>query len=455
MRIHLIAVGGSAMHNMALALHEIGHEVSGSDDEIYDPARGRLSKKGLLPENMGWDPARIISDIDAIILGMHARLDNPELKRAQELKIPIYSYPEYVYKESINKKRIVVAGSHGKTTTTAMILHVLNHHQINADYLVGAQLKGFDTMVRLSDAPIIILEGDEYLSSPLDRVPKIHFYKPHVTIITGIAWDHINVFPTFENYLEQFELYIGMIEKGGTLIYYTKDKHLQKMAKATTNPINIIDYDVPKYVVENYQTQLLLTDGKFPIKIFGVHNLENMTAARLACAEVGVSENQFYEAIQSFEGADKRLQCLSINDQTAVYLDFAHAPSKVEATIKAFRQQFQDRKLIACFELHTFSSLNKNFLKHYKDTMVLADEAVIYYSEHTLKMKKLPPISREEVAEAFAHHNIKVFTNKEDLLELLTNKSWKDQNLLLMTSGKFGGINTQELANQVAPKKGN
>ncbi len=449
MKIHLIAIGGSAMHNMALALQELGHEVTGSDDEIYDPARSRLEAKSLLPNKIGWDPERISKQLDAVILGMHARIDNPELLRAQELSIPVYSYPEYIYKESVNKKRIVVAGSHGKTSTTAMILHVLNKLEINTDYLVGAQLKGFDTMVRLTDAPMIVLEGDEYLSSPIERIPKIHFYKPHITIITGIAWDHINVFPTFENYVDQFRKYIGMIEEEGTLIYYQGDKELDKIVNETDHNIRKTAYDAADYEVIDNQTILHDGDQRIPLKIFGPHNLQNLEAARLVCHEIGITNQQFYDAVKDFEGAAKRLQRLGESDESAVFLDFAHAPSKVGATIKAFKQQYKNRPLIACFELHTFSSLNKDFLNQYENTMQPADEAIVFYSHHTLKMKKLPDINSEEVQAAFNHPNCKIFTDKDKLFDYLMDKNWEGTNLLLMTSGKFNGMDITHLTETI------
>lgn len=449
MKIHLIAVGGSAMHNMALALQELGHEVTGSDDEIYDPARSRLEAKGLLPDEIGWNPERITSQLDAVILGMHARINNPELLRAQELGVPVYSYPEYVYKESLNKKRIVVAGSHGKTSTTAMILHVLNKLDMNTDYLVGAQLKGFDTMVRLTDAPLIVLEGDEYLSSPIERVPKIHFYRPHITIITGVAWDHINVFPTFENYVDQFRQYLEMIEENGTLIYYKGDKVLDKIVGETNHNIRKIAYDTAPYNVIDNQTILHDGEDRIPLKIFGAHNLQNLEAARLVCQEIGITNQQFYDSVKDFEGAAKRLQRLAESEQSAVFLDFAHAPSKVEATIKAFKQQYKDRSLVACFELHTFSSLNKDFLNQYQNTMQPADEAIIFYSHHTLKMKKLPDINSTEVQAAFNHPNCHVFTEKDVLFDYLISKNWEETNLLLMTSGKFNGMDLPVLTETV------
>ncbi len=443
-RIHLIAIGGSAMHNIALALHHKGFRVTGSDDEIYNPARDRLAKYGLLPDSEGWHPARITADIDAIIIGMHAREDNPELHRARKLGIQIYSYPEYIYEQSKNKKRVVVAGSHGKTTTTAMILHVLRKLGRDTDYLVGAQLEGFETMVRLSDAPVMVLEGDEYLASPLDRRPKIHFYKPHISIITGIAWDHINVFPSFENYVEQFEIYIKDIEKDGVLFWYKNDKHLSKIARI--NPqIRAYAYDTPTYEVIDNQTFIIKENKKTSLQIFGKHNLQNLEAARLVCGELGIEEEEFYEAISDFGGAARRLQPLHQSDTNVAYLDFAHAPSKVEATIRALKEQYPNRPLTACLELHTFSSLNKNFLKEYRNTMDAADIACVFYSEHTLKMKRLPELSAQDIITAFGHPRMKVFTQKENLTAFLEHLNWKNRNLLMMSSGKFGGVDTKGL----------
>jgi len=443
-RIHLIAIGGSAMHNIALALHHKGFHVTGSDDEIYDPARSRLAKYGLLPAAEGWHTERITPDLEAIIVGMHAREDNPELHRARKLGIRIYSYPEYIYEQSKQSRRIVVAGSHGKTTTTAMILHVLQKLGRDTDYLVGAQLEGFETMVRLSDAPIIVLEGDEYLASPLDRRPKIHFYKPHLSIITGIAWDHINVFPTFENYVEQFEIYIKDIEKDGVLFWYKNDEHLRKIADVNPN-IRTQAYDTPTYEVVDNQTFIIKENKKFPLQIFGKHNLQNLESARLVCGELGIDDGEFYEAISDFGGAARRLQLLHQSDTNVVYLDFAHAPSKVEATIRALKEQYPDRPLTACLELHTFSSLNKNFLKEYRNTIDAADIACVYFSEHTLKMKRLPELSTQDIVSSFGHPNMKVFTQKEDLINFLEQLNWKNSNLLMMSSGKFGGVNLENL----------
>ncbi len=446
--IHLIAIGGSAMHNIALALHHKGFHVTGSDDEIYDPARRRLAKYGLLPATEGWHTERITSQLDAIIVGMHAREDNPELKKARELGIQIYSYPEYVYEQSKDKKRVVVAGSHGKTTTTAMILHVLQKLGQDTDYLVGAQLEGFETMVRLSDAPVIVLEGDEYLASPLDRRPKIHFYKPHVSIITGIAWDHINVFPTFENYVEQFEIYIKDIQKDGVLFWFEKDEQLQKIADVNPD-IRTQAYGTPQHEIIDNQTILYFNHKKIPLQIFGQHNLQNMEAARLVCNELGIEDETFYEAISDFGGAARRLQCLKETPQNIAYLDFAHAPSKVEATIRALKEQYPDRELVGCLELHTFSSLNKNFLSQYHDTMNAADIACVFFSEHTLKMKRLPELSTQEIVDSFGHPNMKVFTEKDDLTNFLEHLNWKKRNLLMMSSGKFGGVDIKNLVDKL------
>ncbi len=450
MRIHFISIGGAVMHNLALSLHESGHQVTGSDDEIYNPSRDRLAKQGLLPAQMGWFPDHITQAIDLCILGMHARKDNPELQKALALNIPIYSYPAYIYEHSKNKKRIVVAGSHGKTTTTSMIMHVLRYHGVDFDYLVGAQIEGFELMARLSNAPIIVMEGDEYPASAIDLRPKIHHYRPHIAIITGVAWDHINVFPTFEEYVYQFEQFIDMVEPDGRLIYAQEDPHLQALVArkyhrdTTFLPYKAFDATIQK----NGQTILIgANKQQVPLQIFGAHNLSNLKAAFLACTAVGITEAQFLEAIGSFKGAAKRLQLLKKEVHFLAYLDFAHAPSKVQATVKAFKMQYPERQLIACLELHTFSSLNKTFLPEYAHTMDAADVAMVFFSPHTLEMKRLAPISKEEVARYFEHPNIQVFTDTLDFQKALNNIAWKGSNLLLMSSGTFGGMKYQEFAN--------
>jgi UDP-N-acetylmuramate: L-alanyl-gamma-D-glutamyl-meso-diaminopimelate ligase len=451
--IHFIAIGGALMHNLALALQHKGYNITGSDDEIYDPSYSRLKEAGLLPVKMGWKEENIYTELDAIIVGMHARPNNPELLKAQELGLTIYSYPEYIYLQSQEKKRVVIGGSHGKTTTTSMIMHVLKHHGIDFDYAVGAQIEGFGLMVRLSDAPIIIIEGDEYLSSPIDSLPKFLHYYPHVAVVTGVAWDHINVFPTFKKYKQQFKKFIKSIVENGTLIYYKEDKYLKKYAKYA--PAQTIAYTTPSYTIEEHKTYLnvdyncQLPSGNrvgIPLQIFGKHNLQNFQAARLVCRELGLSDLQIFEAIQAFAGAAKRLETLSKNKNQVVYKDFAHAPSKVKATINAVKGQYPERKLVAVLELHTFSSLNIDFLDEYLGSMGAADEAYVYYNSHTIKMKKLKEIQHSDVEEAFYHPNMKVFTDVQKLQEQLQLDVQKQvSNLLLMSSGNWGGIDILKL----------
>lgn len=447
MKVHFIAIGGSAMHNLAIALCQKGITVTGSDDEIFDPARGRLEKYGLLPAEEGWHPERITKDLDAVVLGMHARIDNPELLRAQQLGLKIYSYPEYLYEQSKDKLRIVIGGSHGKTTTTAMILHVLAHCGIEADYMVGAQLKGFDVMVRLSHtAKVMVIEGDEYLTSPIDRRPKFHLYHPNVGIITGIEWDHINVFPTFDIYREQFAKFIDLIEPDGTLVYCDEDKEVHRVAMENRrNDIQMLPYVCPEHRVENGVTYL---NNRTPLMVFGHHNLLNLTAARLACRQVGVTDEQFDEAIATFEGASKRLELVKKNDSCAVYKDFAHAPSKLRATIHAMREQYPDRRLVACMELHTFSSLTQEFLQQYAHSMDEANVRYVYFSQHALQLKKLPPLDPDEVRKAFGG-NVEVFTDSAAMVAKVKAMEWKSANLLMMSSGNFDGIDFNQLADEV------
>lgn len=448
MKVHFIAIGGSAMHNLAIALHKKGYQVTGSDDEIFEPSKSRLKKYGLLPENIGWNEQNITEDLDAVILGMHARSDNPELLKAQKLKLKIYSYPEYIYEQSKNKKRIVIGGSHGKTTITSMILHVLSSLKLNFDYMVGAQLEGFETMVKLSDAPIIILEGDEYLSSPIDKRPKFHLYHPHIAVLSGIAWDHINVFPTFENYVEQFNKFINLIEPNGTLIYSLDDKVLVETVKKNTHPIQKIGYTTPKNEIKDGITYLTEYQH-IPLKVFGDHNLQNIMAAYHVCKTLAVADNDFFNAITTFKGASKRLELIASNKQTFVFKDFAHSPSKLKATTSAVKKQFKGFELIACMELHTFSSLNKQFLKEYKNSMALADEPYVYYNPHTIAHKKLEQISPEEVKKAFGSKNVTIFNNSKELFELLKNKNWDKKVLLLMSSGNFDGIDLDKFGKEL------
>ena len=453
MRIHLIAIGGAAMHNMAIALHLKGYEVTGSDDQIFDPSKSRLEKHGLLPEEMGWHPERIHADIDVIILGMHARKDNPELAAAKKLGLKIYSYPEYIYEQSKDKTRVVIGGSHGKTSITSMILHVLNFHEIENDYMVGAQLEGFDCMVKLSNAPLIILEGDEYLSSPIDRRPKFHWYKPQVALISGIAWDHINVFPTFENYIEQFSIFAKSIEENGTLIYFEGDSHLRTIAEESPD-LETIAYTVHPHEIKNGVSFLNDQSQNYPIQIFGDHNLQNLNGARLVCEKIGVNSAMFYEAIQTFKGAARRLETMAEGHDFRIFKDFAHSPSKLKATTNAVKKQWPNRELVACMELHTFSSLNANFLKEYNHSMDAADRAIVYFNPEVVKHKKLADISISEVKSAFKRDDLEVVTTTAEVQNKLESLDLSNTNLLLMSSGNYGGINIDEYSKELAAKTG-
>lgn len=452
MRVHFIAIGGSAMHNLAIALHHKGYKVSGSDDEIFEPSKSRLEKLGLLPEKPGWYIDKIKKNLDAVILGMHAKADNPELLKARELGLKIYSYPEFLYQQSIHKTRVVIGGSHGKTTITSMILHVLNFHGIKADYMVGAQLEGFDVMVRLSeDAPFIILEGDEYLSSPLDPRPKFHLYKPHIALISGIAWDHINVFPTFEHYLDQFRGFIHLIEEGGKLIYCTDDEALKKLCEEEApETICLFPYGLPDFFIENGETWLRGKKNLHKIQIFGKHNLLNISGARSVCNQLGISNSMFNKAIRSFKGASNRLERLAENDNVAVFKDFAHAPSKLQATIQAAREQYPERKLIAIMELHTYSSLNPAFIDQYRQCMDLADSAIVFYNPKALEIKKLPPIAPEKIREAFGRKDLIVITDSLLLRNTIMAIEPRDCCFLFMSSGNFGNLPLKEMALKLA-----
>ncbi len=449
-RVHFIAIGGAVMHNLAIILKKKGLIVTGSDDEIFEPSKSRLAEYGLLPGRAGWTPNIITSDIDFIILGMHARKDNPELVKALKMGIRIYSYPEYIYEMTRNKKRAVVSGSHGKTTITAMIMHTLNYHNYRLDYLIGAQVEGLDNMVGLSDdSSVAIIEGDEYFSSALDPTPKFHHYKPHIALISGIAWDHINVYPEYEKYIEQFHTFIQKIEDKGILIYYEGDDKLRDIVKNVKNDINIISYFAHPFINEGGIVNLLYRNKKIPLRIFGEHNMQNLNGARLVCNQLGIEDSQFYEAIKTFKGASKRLQLIKSNDNTSIYIDFAHSPSKLEATVKAVKNHFPDRALVACIELHTYSSLNKNYIGNYKGTMDLADIAIVYFNPETLIHKRLEMLSKKDVKDAFGLKRLKVFIDPQRLSEELTSMDWRNKNLLLMSSGDFSGIDISALTNRI------
>ena len=450
MHYHFIAIGGSAMHNLAIALHLKGDSVSGSDDEIFEPSKSRLAKHNLLPSKIGWDTNRIHSNIDAVILGMHARKDNPELKEAQKLGLSIYSYPEFIYEQTKDQLRIVIGGSHGKTSITSMILHVLSKNNIDHNYMVGAQLEGFDCMVKLSkEAKISVLEGDEYLSSPIDRRPKFHLYNPDIAVVSGIAWDHINVFPTFENYVQQFRIFVDKVSQSGKVIYFEDDEVLKEVVLSSTSKATKIPYRTFPNQIKNGITYIRTNEKSIPLEIFGEHNLQNLNAAYHVCIQVGVKSVDFFKAIRSFKGASKRLELVKKNHITAIYKDFAHSPSKLKATTSALKKQYPNRKLIACMELHTFSSLNKSFLGQYNGTMQGADVAYVYFNKQTLKHKKLEDLSAEDVKNAFGGENVTVLNSSEEMVDHLLEMKWEQQNLLLMSSGNFDGIQFESLAEKI------
>jgi len=448
MNIHFIAIGGAAMHNLAITLKQKGYRVTGSDDEIVEPSKSRLEKHGLLPETFGWDVNRITTGLDAVILGMHAREDNPELAKAKELGIKIYSYPEFLYEQTKNKTRVVIGGSHGKTTITSMIMHVLKENNVDFDYMVGAQIEGFDTMVRLSDsAQIAVFEGDEYLSSPIDRRPKFHLYQPQIGLLSGIAWDHINVFPTFDNYVEQFREFARLMPNNAHLIYFDGDENLRKIANENASRLKVTGYNEHAADVTEGQTQLVIANGKhIGLTVFGRHNLQNISGAHIICQQLGVTDEDFYRSIATFSGAARRLEKLAETNNMTIFRDFAHSPSKLKATVEAVKQQFPDRKLTAVMELHTFSSLKKEFLPLYKNSMEKADKAFVYFSPHTIEHKKLEPITSEQVKEAFGREDLQVFTDSDQLFSVLKNLPHNNQNLLLMSSGTFSGKDLPDFA---------
>ena len=450
MKVHFISTGGSVMHQLAIALKRKGYIVSGSDDEIFEPARTNLANEGLLPASTGWDASKISPDLDAVILGMHAKGDNPELLKAKDLNLKIYSFPEYIYQESIHKKRIVVGGSHGKTTTTSMIMHVLKLNNLNFDYLVGAKLQDFDHSVAITDAPVIVCEGDEYPASVIEKKPKFHFLFPHIAILTGIAWDHINVFPTFDFYLEQFIIFINKIEKGGILIYNESDEVLNNLVlKCKRSDIRYQPYSIPQNSIDHGKTTVTIEKAVSVLKVFGNHNLLNLNAAWYACKELGITAPDFVNAISSFTGASKRLELIASNLATNVYRDFAHAPSKVKASIDAVKEQHPDMQLIAILELHTFSSLNEQFMNEYHGAMEKADIAIVFYSKHALELKRMPNLDKDKVAKGFAKKGLLVMNHKEELWNWLHLQDFNNTDLLLMSSGNYDGLDILNFANSI------
>jgi len=442
MRVHFISIGGSVMHQLAIALKKKGSAVTGSDDEIFEPAATNLKNENLFPSESGWHPELITPDTDAVILGMHAKEDNPELKKAKELGLKIYSFPEYIFLESLHKKRIAVGGSHGKTTTTAMIMHVLNSLHFDFDYLVGASLKGFEQSVKITEAPVIVCEADEYPASTIEKKPKFHFLFPHIAVITGIAWDHINVFPTFEFYLEQFVIFINKIEKNGLLIYNETDQVLKKLVEShRRDDISYAPYRLPEHTIDEGKTIVTIGNTSSTLKVFGNHNLLNLQAAWLVCKELNISEEAFAGAISDFEGAAKRLQWIGSKNGGNIYRDFAHAPSKVKASIDAVKEQFPDKKLIAILELHTFSSLNKEFMNEYGGAMANADEAIVFYSHHALELKRMNFLEPAIVKQGFKKENLVVINERQELEEKLRKYNFKNANYLFMSSGNYDGMN--------------
>ena len=450
MNIHFIAIGGSAMHNLAIALHQKGYRVSGSDDTIHDPSKSRLEKYGILPKEFGWFPEKINQDLEVIILGMHAKKDNPELLKAQELGLKIYSYPEFLYEQSKDKTRVVIGGSHGKTTITSMILHVINYHDREVDYMVGAQLDGFETMVHLTEEnDFIVLEGDEYLSSPIDMRPKFHLYKPNIALLSGIAWDHINVFPTFENYKEQFKIFTDSMVNGGSMVYNVEDENVAEIVESSENHIKKYPYETPNHFIENGTTFLETEEGDLPLEIFGKHNLQNLAGAKWICQHMGIDEDDFYEAIASFSGASKRLEKIAESSKTVIFKDFAHSPSKVAATTKAVKEQYNNRTVLACLELHTYSSLNAEFLAEYKGALDFADKAVVFYSPNAVKIKQLEEVTHQQIANAFEREDLMIFTNPEDFKNYLFTQNLENTATVLMSSGNYGGLDFDEVKSLV------
>lgn len=451
-KIHFIAIGGSVMHNLAIALKQAGHQISGSDDEIFEPSRTALANHGILPEKNGWFPEKIDKDTDIVMLGMHASKDNPELIKAQQLGLKIYSFPEYIYERSKDKQRIVIAGSHGKTTTTAIIIHVLNYCKRNFDYVIGARVRGIENTVKLSDAPLIIIEGDEYLSSALDPTPKFLKYQHHIGLITGISWDHANVFPTEDEYVKQFDLFADQTPKGGILIYCEQDSMALMIGKKERVDVTEVTYKSHPHTSDT-DGHFYLTDGKerFPIKVFGSHNYQNISGAKEVLKKIGVTNKQFFEAISTFEGASGRLELLKESEGFSMYKDFAHAPSKVKATVKAMREIAPSRDLVACVELHTYSSLSKKFLPQYKDSLKNVQTPIVYFNPEKVKAKKMEPLTADDIKAAFANKSLTVFEDGEQLEQFLTSQSWKNKNLLMMSSGNFGGIDLKQLADKLKP----
>lgn len=448
-RIHFIAIGGSVMHNLAIALKNQGHTVTGSDDEIFEPSRSALDKNGLLPKSEGWNPSLLDNSIDAVILGMHAKKDNPELLKAQQLGLKIYSFPEYIYNHSIDKQRVIIAGSHGKTTITGIVVHVLNFYNRSFDYVIGARIKGVDNPVKLSDAPLIVIEGDEYLCSALDPTPKFLRYQHHIGLISGVAWDHANVFPTEEEYLKQFDKFADQTPKSGILIFCDSDPMVSVVGNKQRADVISVPYKAHSHALENGQEYLTNGKERIPIKIFGNHNLQNINGAKELLKKIGISSEQFYKAISSFEGAAGRLEKVKESRSTVVFKDYAHAPSKVKASVRAVKELYPTRDVVACLELHTFSSLNKSYLPQYKDSLKGINQAIVFFNPEKVKAKNLEPLTEADIKAAFGGNNLTVFDDAAKLEAFLAAQPWDNKNLLMMSSGNFAGFNIQTLAEKL------
>lgn len=447
--IHFIAIGGSAMHNLAIALKQSGYTITGSDDDIFEPSRSRLLKHGLLPEKFGWYPEKLNDSTRAVILGMHARTDNPEMEKALSLGLKIYSYPDFIYEASKNARRVVIAGSHGKTTITSIIMHVLNFHQKDFDYLVGAGLPGFSNMVKLTNAPMIILEGDEYLSSALDKTPKFIRYNHNIGLISGISWDHINAFPTRELYNRQFEEFINNTPENGHLIYFSEDNQLNTLVKKKERKFNLISYSTPAYEISNNQYFLKIDHKKIPLKLFGKHNMQNLAGAIKVLQLLGIEEEEIFQAIETFEGASNRLEQIFDSDQILVFKDFAHSPSKLKSTTDAINELYPDRRIISCFELHTYSSLNKDFLKEYRNCFPQSDQRIVFVNDHTFKIKKMPPLSDNQIKKGFNEEDLTIIRSLANLEKTLKRNIKKNTVFLFMSSGNFGGLKYSEFTKNI------
>jgi UDP-N-acetylmuramate: L-alanyl-gamma-D-glutamyl-meso-diaminopimelate ligase len=450
-KIHFIAIGGSAMHDLALALYEKGYQITGSDDAISPSSESKLAKAGILSGSMLWDPVKIHKDLNAVIVGTHVKPGNPELLKAKELELNIYSYPEYIFQQSLDKQRVVIAGSYGKTTITGMILHVMKYFNRKFDYFIGGRFEGFDTTVKLSgDAPIIIIEGDEYFSSSADRTPKFLKYHHHIGLVSGVAWNHINIFPTFDEYVKQFDAFADATPKAGTLIFCESDTVAAMVCKKERDDVSLIEYKAHKNDIKNEQTYLLTDDGEVAVEIFGKHNMKNLSGAKAVLSKIGITDKMFYEAIQTFKGAANRLEILAENKTTSIFKDFAHAPSELKATTNAVKKQFEKRSLTAVLELRTYGSLNKEFLSEYADSFKGADQPVVYYNLSNIQHGSMESVNERELKEAFNSSGLKVFTDNRKLKEYLLANTWDNKNLLLMSSGNFDGLDLKELANAVA-----